>query len=461
MLAVMSYGLSIFVGYNSGVSNLKYYAIGLFANTAVLAAFRSRSIFLIFISAFLYLGAYVKLLYAVAFGYLVLNEPIGNFVGTDLQYDAVYFNTIVSFLVVTIVCLSVNSKTVQVTSEVRSFDVDDKKTGAIPVLLIFYCLVVLLSALLNFFIKANVKGVMPDASLPIISYAIKWVVIWGLPLLALSLATVGNNYAVTVKFGFGILFLFDAFLTNVISLSRSMIISATAYAHAGYAMLRARAKYLIVFILAYIILAFSSAGLVNDLRRTLYGAMAAETTQAGGGSVEHPEVQSYPVGSLIVNRWLGVEGIMAATTYEPVQGANFLDFLLERKSRNLSLYDAYVIETPYKTRPTSSNYVTLPGIIGFLLLSKNIYILISGLCVALFLGYFCEIAVKKFTFNTSNHSFFIAFSVAYKFMHFGYATLDIWQTWISIVVYVTISHYILRYFICEPKKGAPKISFFN
>lgn len=153
-----------------------------------------------------------------------------------------------------------------------------------------------------------------------------------------------------------------------------------------------------------------SIGLVQVGRSIIYFSPSAETMLTGG-NVTTQEVQQVANSAavyipqmmqqlpwLIVGRWVGLEGVLAVSSY-PATGAQLLMQGVTEKPRlgNTSLYQN-IAHASYKETQQFS-FLTLPGIAGVLLYSGSALLVGGGLAVVTLLLIGAELVIEAWLPN--------------------------------------------------------------
>ena len=210
--------------------------------------------------------------------------------------------------------------------------------------------------------------------------------------------------------------LLEGFLSNVSLLSRGMILSTGAL---GYGALRAlkpnrigtTLRFWAISIIAFAILFGCSVPLVNHLR----------------GYIEDP-AQSFmqdflrTTPLLVLDRWVGVEGIMAVSSH-PRQGWELWgEAWSELPARKLSFYDSTFITSPYRNADlTKHNFISLPGSVAFFFYPGWFSFLAACMFVLGLLAAAIEFSVFKLGGKNLILCALLAQVIAARYAHFGYA----------------------------------------
>ena len=152
---------------------------------------------------------------------------------------------------------------------------------------------------------------------------------------------------------------------------------------------------------------------------------------------------------IIVNRWIGIESIILVHKSKKTSFSLFLESLKEKKKLNIeeTFYEKTFgldkINVATNSKLQKGN--TLPGIIGFLYYSGNLYFVLIILFLIIFIFNFFEIFIKQITRENSIFACFISSLIATRLIHFGYVPKDSYLFIISVLSAVFIMCFLLRF----------------
>ena len=169
--------------------------------------------------------------------------------------------------------------------------------------------------------------------------------------------------------------------------------------------------------------------------------------------------------SLIINRWVGLESMLAVVSTDKLSFDLLLESFKEKKIIDSDTfyettfylnYDNDLV-TPHhgknvmfgEKRVLKGN--TLPGIITFLFYSGSYYFLFISLMIIILIFSWLEITCLKISNNNMIYAAFISFTTAFRLFNFGYAPSDSHLYLISIAVSIFLMFILSNY----------KSSFFN
>ena len=152
---------------------------------------------------------------------------------------------------------------------------------------------------------------------------------------------------------------------------------------------------------------------------------------------------------IIVNRWIGIESIILVHKSKKTSFSLFLESLKEKKKLNIEetfyvkTFGLDKINVATKSKLQKGN--TLPGIIGFLYYSGNLYFVLIILFLIIFIFNFFVIFIKQITRENSIFACFISSLIATRLIHFGYVPKDSYLFIISVLSAVFIMCFLLRF----------------
>jgi hypothetical protein len=290
-------------------------------------------------------------------------------------------------------------------------------------------------AVTNFYFGIYQRGSIPRTVLPYGLGAIySWLLLFGLA--SISALILHFEFTLNRKTSYPVVIIsvLEGFLTNVSLLSRGMIINGSAL---GYGVIRSLKFYSIksnyrfwaVSFLMYIILCGISVVLVQHLR--LIDPRALESIDFSDlrslvSKLYLNEMNIVTIGRgtkvLFLDRWVGIEGVMAVSSY-PKQGWDlWSEAWKETHSHKMSFYDANLITSPYRDIDmTKHHYISLPGIVAFCFYPGSFPFLFMCMFVLGAVAAAIEISVFKLGGANIILCSLLAQVVAYRYAHFGYA----------------------------------------
>jgi len=293
-----------------------------------------------------------------------------------------------------------------------------------------FCVLVLGVTLTNAYLGIYQRGLVPRTVLP---YGLGGIYTWLLLFGASSISAVLLDFELQLRarilYLLILLVLMETFLSNVSMLSRGMILNASALLLGAYIGARVcdvsfRLRTVVMTLAMLLVLFAGSIFIVNQLRLQYQEqnpeyALALERFEVnikGFGKVGSKLV------TLIMDRWVGMEGVMAVSSY-PGLGWDLWREVWEEKysDHGTSLYDRKISKSQYLRHDLSNrHFISLPGVLAFFYYPGSYGFLFLGMLALGILGAVIEAAVYKWGGGNLILCSLIALVVAYRYVHFGY-----------------------------------------
>jgi len=391
------------------------------ANALLFNGFRRSALFFdTFIGLFLWLGFWLKLSLRVAFTAGIFHEPVGTFDGTGAAFDRALLIASCGFAALLAASLV----------RERFFRYPENAAScADSGLFLLYrrfrwqCLAVFAAAVLaiaasNVLLGIYQRGMVAQTVLPFgLNGVYKWLLQFGLASVSalvirfeLEIARRLTPVAVALP-------LFEAFLSNVSLLSRGMVLNASAlglggWRTAGTMRVRLHAGALALAALAFAALFAASVFAVNYLRAE---SLDSQSSVAVAGSMTKP---------LFVDRWVGIEGVLAVSSSDKLGWPLWREAWQERFQEGvLTLYDRVFIDSPYAIAGidrSRHHFVSLPGIVAFLYYPGSAAFLFAALFAAALLAAGLEIASYRWCGRNLVLCAVFGQVIAFRYASFGY-----------------------------------------
>lgn len=416
-----------------------YLLFTVISNYLLWLGFRRNAIYFdTFIGVLFYLGFWLKLSIRVAFTEGRFVEQTGNFDGSGAAFDR-------GLLVAS--CGLFALVTVSLVRE-RLFQYD-KKPSAVPSHLGTYCFyrkhrklllatfaVLCLSvAITNIVLGIYQRGQVSQTVLPLgLNGVYKWLLQFGLA--SFGALILHYEYVVAQRTSItGWLFaLLEGFTSSVSLLSRGMVLNWSAlffgfFRSVQFNRLKIKPTFLVVVVLLFVLLFGSSVFSVNYLR--LQGAFAHVAQEfssdrdwgwRGNGSSENARMVNNMGKSLFIDRWVGMEGVLAVTSSGRESWDLWIQGWREQYFENrTSFFDLNMVDSPYlKADSSVHHYISLPGIIAFCFYSGSFVLLFGCMLLVGAIGAVIDVAVYRLGGKNLILCSLFAQVVAYRFSSFGY-----------------------------------------
>jgi hypothetical protein len=298
------------------------------------------------------------------------------------------------------------------------------------------------------------RGTVPRTEFPYgLGGVYSWLLLFGMSSFVALILHFEMRIAERITVLSSLLALFENFASSVSMLSRGMIINSSAL---FYGVLRSLNKYkvkgsfktLIIAGVVFGFLFFSSVFLVNHLRWLSNQAYSDQPIDAQ--AVLESEGNSYKrMVSLVLDRWVGVEGVMAVVNY-PDRGWTVWGEAWNEQFdvHSTSFFDLNFIDTPYTRVDTSRHhYVSLPGLIAFFYYPGSYLFLFFGVFLLGIGAALIEFLVYRFGGRNLVLCALIAQVVAYRFSSFGYVPARSYLLFGSIFLTIVLIWSANRFFL--------------
>lgn len=397
----------------------------LMSGALLYSAFRQKALFFdTFIGIFFLLGFWLKLVLRVAFSDGVMGEPVGNFDGSGEAFDRSLLVASCGF------CGLITASFVREKlwfKYPKEMNTEDSSPLSLfydryrrPLLLAFVLTVVAIGVS-NAYLGIYQKGSITRTTLPFgLNGVYKWLLLFGLAAVSalfikFEMAGSRKNLPWVVLLG-----LFECFISNVSQLSRGMILNGSALLY-GYWVAtlkmkvathwRAACGVLAAFAVFFVVSVLS----VNFIRSHQY-------IDAENIPVDVADETQQQTRKLFIDRWVGLEGVMAVSSYPELGWEIWMAAWQEAYNENdTSLYDKRFIDSAYvNTDKTKHHFISLPGAIAFFFYPGSYLFLFLcmfslGLFAALAEIYAYRVAGRNLIFSA-----LIGQVVAYRYASFGY-----------------------------------------
>mgnify|MGYP006089181173 CR=1 FL=1 len=451
-----------------------YISFSIVNNFLLFFAFRKNSIFFeTFLSILLWLGFWFKFTCTIVITDGMFREGVGLFNYTDYSFDKTLVVSqigIISFILAgffrEFVFFNYPKK---LSFNFTGDNFFNKNRFSLWMLFIIFFLTI---GFLNFYFKIYQKGLLPIYELNfVISGMFKWLLLFGLSTISsIFIFYEANTFKKFFMTSAVIVFL-EAFISSLSMLSRGMIFNSFAIFFGIYKFSKKinkpnKISYYIKLVAVIGLLFYISVSSVNYIRANYFyvGKSALFTIEKFKKDLdvlpntdrtkkkyatisEHNSEILY----LLINRWVGIDGIMAVTSKSKILSTDFLiGSFKERPSiKNPTFYEmTFGLESINASSQIYSNVKgnTLPGIIAFLFYSGSYMLLF-------FLMFFITIAASFFeylSFKLSNNnlifSALIGQIIAFRLIHFGYLPHQSYLLFGTILITIFIV-FLINFFI--------------
>lgn len=434
------------------------YTIYTIMATLLLAnSFKKSAIFFdTFIGIYLWLGFWLKSTFRIAFANGNFVEPIGQFDKAPDSYDRVFIVATIAFFGVLISSgirkkfFTYPSVSVYAGDQTLQFYVNNRKK-----ILVAFVLALAAVTITNFDLAIYQRGVISkSAAIFGVDHIYKWLLLFGFA----SFATFIIKFEIEINKGLSwvsiCIPILEGLLSNVSMLSRGMIINFGSYALGVYKFITLQKYRIDLTFLSFAGILFALAFLasvffVNFIRDSFHYKQKVPVAIIKKENLviqRLPEILLERSAVLLIDRWVGLEGLMAVSASDQL-GMPMLLYALSEKSdpTKLSLYDTKFIKSPYdylyeiNEGPSKTlHYITLPGIVAFSYYSGSVFIVFLIIFAAVSFASMIEVFCYKFGGHNIIFCSLVGNVIAYRFIHFGYAPIETYKLFIAIVINILL-----------------------
>lgn len=431
--------LSTLTGINYPGHVLVYLLFTILLNVLLVLGFtKDRIFFDTFIGIFFWLGYWLKFSVRVAFMDGTFYEPVGSFNGTGVAYDHALLVTsygVAALLMANFIrrrFLFTYEKTRKPTRHESTLAFYEKHRKSV---LIVFCGLFVFVAITNLIFGIYQRGMVSGMRLPFgLNGVYTWLLLFGMASISAVLLhcefTMNANPYLVSTIGF-----LECFFSSISMFSRAMIINGGALLIGIIANVKGRLsnskQFKFIFIILVGVLFVLSIFFVNYARRYEF---------SGGTTFSSVEDSVAVSKILMLDRWVGIEGIMAVSSY-PGLGWDLWRKAWHEGSADsgTSMYDTSILDTDYKGIDMSRyRFIKLPGILAFFYYpGSGVFLFISMLCLG-FIAMAIELFVYRFGGGNMILCSLLGQVVAYRYAHFGYVPNQSYLLFGSIVLNVLI-----------------------
>lgn len=303
-------------------------------------------------------------------------------------------------------------------------------------IIIGFVSIVFVVAATNIYFGFYQRGTITRTTLPVgLNGIYKWLLLFGLAsgsalILRFEKERVGKQSYIAAA-----LAIFECFASNISLLSRGMILNGSALIYGAYKASKfyrwkLNITYTVVVLILFCALFVTSVITVNYLRAINFH-----------NSTNHISITVGQTKQLFIDRWVGIEGVMAISSHDGLGWELLKEAISEKYSeKELSFFDANIItDSPYKKTDTQKHhFVSLPGIVAFCFYPGSYTFLFICMMAAGLFGALIEI----FVYHLGGKNLFLcsllAQVVAFRLSSFGYVPAQSYLLFGSLLLNVII-----------------------
>lgn len=455
-LFIFCVALTVITLFNYPGRGYIYVLFSILLNTLLFFGMRKDSIFFdFFIGVFFWLGYWLKFSVRTTWKDGKFFEPVGNFDYSGSAYD--HSLLVVSYGVASLLLVRVLRArfifTYPEDAAIKGFDglcafYEKHRTK----IWMAFVLMVLFISISNAYLGIYQRGMTPRTFLP---YKLGGVYTWLLFFGATSVSALMLNAEIklgrAIPYTLILLVLLEIFASNVSMLSRGMILNSGALLVGVYVALKMRktslsAGRLLPAAVILVVLVASSVVLVNYMRYQLFGGYQLADEEP----VPYAEQFTTKGMRLFLDRWVGMEGAMAVSSYPELGWKLFKETWGEEyQDYGSSLYDRKISEAiseEYNAwlKENNRHFITMPGILSFFYYPGSYVFLFIAMLIVGSIGAGIEIATYKLTGSNVILCSLIAFVVAFRFVNFGYVPARSYLLFGTIAINIMLIYFLSR-----------------
>lgn len=408
-----------------------YILFTLTLNALLFFGFRKDRIFFdTFIGLFFWLGYWLKFSFRMAFMGGKFHEPVGvNFDYSGASYDHALLVTACGVVALLLVSFIRGRFLFSYPEENREICLDGlfafykkyRKTVWLAFFMVFVTV-----AMTNAYFGIYQRGTIPRTQLPYkLGGIYTWLLLFGTASISALLLEFELILNKKTTYSVVTLGLMESFFSSVSMLSRGMVLNVGALAIGAMKSLKMHYitptfRFYLIVSCMFIFLFGISIVAVMQLRIYHYSENLL------GFSTQRPKITlsgtSYNTNILILDRWVGIEGTIAVSSY-PKLGWDLWKQAWKEKYSNqgTSFYDLEIASSGYtKMDFYKHHFISLPGILAFFYYPGSFAFLFVTMFLAGTLAAAIEISIYKLSGSNVILTSLLAQVVASRYAHFGY-----------------------------------------
>jgi len=423
--------LSYFAFINYPGQSYIYILFTLLLNALLFFGFRKNRIFFdTFIGIFFWLGYWLKFSFRMAFMGGKFHVPIGNnFNCSSAAYDHALLITSCGVFALLMASYIREKYFFSYPDENKRISLEGlftfyKKYRKL-IWIAFFALFVTISVT-NAYFGIYQRGTVPRTKLPYkLSGIYTWLLLFGTA--SFSALLLEFEFTLNKKTTYSVvaLSLLESFFSNVSMLSRGMVLNVSALSIGAIRSLRLHSifssfRFKIISLFMFILLFASSVIIVNQIRSNQFINNPSDIASTSK-NITLTSVSS-DTKLLILDRWVGIEGVMAVSSYPKLGWDLWKNAWKEKYSdHGTSFYDLEIVTTSYTNTDFSKHhFISLPGILAFFYYPGSFIFLFLAMFLVGALAAGIEISIYKLSDSNVILCSLLAQVVAYRYAHFGY-----------------------------------------
>lgn len=463
-----------YLGFQNFLGNkLNYISFSIISNFLIFFAFRKNALFFeTFFSLFLWLGFWFKFTVIISLTDGLFREGVGLFNYSPYSFNKTLLISQIGILAFILAgyfrefFLFNYPKKIDLKFSKYNFFKFGKKKIWISFFIFF-----LIIGISNFYFGIYQKGMIPNIEINFfVSGSLKWLLLFGLSSISATLIFSEINYSKKFLLFSCLLIYLETFVSSFSMLSRGMIFNSLAiffgiYKFSNKVNIPNDLTFYIRSLLFIFILFYISVSSVNYIRANFfYEGKSVEFVQNKKDLKFNKEEKlkfnffnknNSEILYLLINRWVGIDGVMAVISKENLLSVNLFKEALKEKPiiNKPTFYELnFELESMNSSNQQYSNVKgnTLPGIIAFLFYFGSFYTLFIIIFIISIISSMIEYISFKLSSQNMIFSGLIGQVVAFRFIHFGYLPSQSYLLFGSILLTISLI-YCLNFFLNSKK----------
>jgi hypothetical protein len=405
-----------------------YLLFSVVSNALLYYGFRRNAIFFdAFIGVFFWLGFWLKFTVRIIFCEGIFHDSVGHFDGSSVAFDNALL-TASSGILGLIIASVVREKYIfnypKISIGYSHKGIIDFYKDYRKYILISFAALFIIVGWTNIYFGIYQRGELTKTILPFgFNGVYKWLLLFGLASVSAVIWQCELHVKNKVSYLVVVLSLFESMVSSVAMFSRGMILNVGALAYGIYKTIKISSitwnvRILVLSFVMFILLFGCSVFMVNYMRSN----DVKITSQSETSQSERVSAATNLAVPLFLDRWVGMEGVMAVSSY-PNAGWNlWKEAWAEKYSESaMTLYDKDIISASYTNSDMEKKHsISLPGIVAFCFYPASYSFLFGCLFLLGLFAAVIEIAVFKLGGNNLILCSLLAEVVAYRYANFGY-----------------------------------------
>jgi len=300
----------------------------------------------------------------------------------------------------------------------------------------------------NFYYKIYSKGLVNDHIMPFVKYFYSWSLTYGLAVLTSLFIYI--DFLIFNKNKIFTLGIFESFFSNMSIYSRSFLLSFIAYIR-GFLLLISikKIKFLKLDVVKFIFLMLTIFFLSIYFAKKLRSSHFYESHKsANPTSLVSTFAEIY---SLSVNRWVGIDALLAVSQSKNLSFNLFLSAMQEKKNlkKNSFYIENFFSRFEYsKFEKENLNIVITPGVVAFLYYSGSVLFVFFSIVILILVCSGIEMLFFYFSLGNIILANIIGYALSVRFIHFGYIPFNT----INFLLSIFVTFFIIYFFTKIIKK---------